>query len=148
MRAEELMRGNLVLYKGEPWRVTRIAGESIGLFCLSRLRAAPSVPVENVSPIPLSIEILEKNFNGAVENRDGLTCINYNLNKNSFIQAFAGGFYLCARVDDSKHHFHDEICIKELESVHQLQQFLTFYGIEKEIILDGVIVDIPLEPLP
>lgn len=33
-------------------------------------------------------------------------------------------------------------------AVHQFQQFLTLCGIEKEITLDGVIVDIPLDPLP
>ena len=94
-----------------------------------------------LAPIPLSVEILEKHFTGAIEGCGGLMRINYNLNEKSFIQVFAGGFYFCVRVDDSEHCFHDEICVKTLEWVHQLQNIFSVLGFKKEITLDGIDVN-------
>ena len=83
-----------------------------------------------LSPIPLSGEILKKN--------------GWRYNDLPFI---------CGWEQFGLTIYHNKIVCghnvtADVSSVHRLQQFLTICGIEKEITLDGVYVDIPLEPLP
>ena len=142
MKANELMRENLVFFNGKPCKVTKINADTVCLSYLNKNRVALSVPVERIFPIPLSHEILAK-ICSFEEHHPGTSATE------------EVTYYIIDRLK-IKHNTedwrHEYFCVEgipyKLEWLHQLQQIFTICGIEKEIALDGVIVDIPLEPLP
>lgn len=90
---------------------------------------------EYLDPIPLTPEILEKNFRGYKLGSGALAYFIYELNEDYFIRASAGVIYLCMHYDDSEHAAHDDIYLVELKYVHTLQLALMLFGFDKEIVL-------------
>lgn len=158
MKANELMAGNLVIVnenglcipKGTIVRVLAVdAADKLpekGLVGAARCVAINDRSVSGgiwcayLAPIPLSVEIMEKNFHGVTRGSGSMMSHEYDLNEDYFINAYAGDFYLCTHVDDSEHGYHDVIYLKELKWLHQLQQLFTICEVEKEITLDGISV--------
>lgn len=86
-------------------------------------------------PIPITPEILNKNFRGYKRGSGALTYFVYELNEDYFIRAGAGDIDLCMHYDDSEHAAHDDIYLVELKYVHTLQHALRLFGFDKEIVL-------------
>lgn len=127
INASELMAGNLVLVDGIPVRIISIASDGV---CFKDGWLEGVATLDRVSPIPTSPEVLEKN--------------GWRYNDIPFIDGWEQ-FGLTIR--DGKIVCGQNVAA-DVSSVHRLQQFLTICGIEKNITLNGVYVDIPLEPLP
>ena len=131
MKAKELTRGNLVLFKGEPCWITKLSPDNtVCLRYVDRLRAALSVPLEKLAPIPLSPEILEKNG----WKRNEYYGLWYREEEEFFIEKGEDGnafWWVCGA---------GLVC--PLNFVHQLQNALTLCRIEKEITLDGIDVNV------
>ena len=137
------MPGDLVTFKdcmeggGEPI-VIKI--EELGLFGASVSidgdEAWDMIDIDDsVAGIPLSQEILERNFIGHKQGSGYLTITKYELNEDFFVFASSDGIYLCTHYDDPEHAAHDDIFLVELRSVHELQHALRLFHIEKEIML-------------
>lgn len=126
MKATDLMLGDWVLCDLTPYQIAEI---SAGLLCIDAERELFATP-EDIRPIPLTPEILEKNNITAKRaeeiyvfyNSDDF-CITPNIDSN---RKMCWMFY-CGRKE------HDaNICIY---FVHQLQHALRLCGIEKEVVL-------------
>lgn len=93
------------------------------------------VDIEWIEPIPLTLEIYDKNFRGYKRGSGALAYFVYELNEDYFIHASAGGIDFCMHYDDSEHAAHDDIYLVELKYVHTLQHALRLFGFDKEIVL-------------
>lgn len=148
MKAEELMVGDLVYYSYANPFVTKVIdvcshGEEPFIRCkrdekdnLYKQGQLEDFHVGILRPIPLTLEILEKNG------------YSYNENREAWEQIPNDGFGICKDIDDNCFYFcvgifdafnrysdityHD---ITKIEYVHELQHALKLCGIEKEIIL-------------
>ena len=105
MNANELMLGDWVKYHGVPVRVVEISEKSVGFMSGG---AYDIDKPENLMPIPLTPEILEKNG----FSRNGLDIALFDRK---------GG--------------DDFVGASNLQYVHELQHALRLCGIEKEIVL-------------
>lgn len=120
------MLGDWVLCDGKPYQIAEI---SAGLLCIDAERALFADP-EDLQPIPLTPEILEKN-NISEKRAEEIYvfydsdefCITPDINR----EGKERWMFYCGRGE------HDaNICIY---FVHQLQHALSLCGIEKEIVL-------------
>ncbi len=85
--------------------------------------------VESLSPIPLTKEILEKNFKYSVCNEYDY----YELGEEFCLRVIDSEFFLCYWEDIEYSIYQCPKCIYSIDSVHQLQNLLRELGIEKEI---------------
>lgn len=140
MKAEELMKGNWVFSKRFQRPVQIVGIASHVLYYVDGV--ARTEKVEDVSSIPLSHEILAEicSYEEHLLGTGATEEVTYYIIDQLKIKH---------NTEDWRHEY---FCVDgipyELKWLHQLQQLFTICGIEKEITLDGVIVDILLEPLP
>lgn len=141
MKASELMLGDFLRYK-QNFPFTQLQGKVVkvcGLDGRVDVRTIDdgkfheSEHPDWLEPIPLTQEILEKNFRGCKRGSGSLTYFVYELNEEYFIRASARSVDFCTHYDDSEHAAHDDIYLVELKYVHTLQHVLPLYGIDKEI---------------
>jgi hypothetical protein len=137
MKATDLMLGDWVLCDGKPYQVAEI---SAGLLCIDAERELFANP-EDLEPIPLTPEILEKN--GWLATHYSYGNINEDKDKKGVAYALLedGGLKV-ATVDFREEEIEVELfnqmghltseCIT---AIHQLQHALRLCGIEKEIVL-------------
>ena len=122
------MIGDWYAFRGHPYKCTASDIEALAK-CEEN-----GIPTD-ISGIPLTPEILEKNFRGYKLGSGALAYFIYELNEDYFIRASAGEIYLCMHYDDSEHAAHDDIYLVELKYVHTLQLALMLFGFDKEIVL-------------
>lgn len=123
MKATDLMIGDWVLMRGTPVQV-----RAIGVNTIRFSDMLITEPLENIEPIPLTPEILEKNVTHCIEreymnffpigNKDASTIIVYKRKSKQFVL-----------LDKSL----TEVC--EIKYVHELQHALKLFGIEKEVVV-------------
>lgn len=112
MKANELIIGDWIRCDGEPYRIAEIGGMVCCLDYERELFAA----LEDIEPIPLTPEILEKNF----PTYEGLV-----FEPSDMLDTISAFTF---RIDEDFAH------IKiDLRYVHELQHTLRLCGIEKEI---------------
>lgn len=130
MKASELMVGDWVLDGKKPAQIT-------GIICddLFETTLSPSVGGECISPIPLTPEILEKNFNSTEIPDDPYGAYFYESNEyiEVYIKEYTDGLW--------------EVVVDEIEfsslptwkmyvsNVHEIQHALRLCGFNKEIII-------------
>ena len=127
MTANELMIGDLVLYKNKPiivWEIDeyydRINTEPDGY------NAITCVEIFEVAPIPITPEILEKN--GFVKNKYGEMILDEELGTSEIYLVLEPSYdeeYYWWRVNNE--------LITKIKSVHEPQHILRLCNIEKEI---------------
>jgi len=118
MKLEELMLNDWVLYNGNPCKVARISER---LF-LEKDEKVFYAPIEKITPLPLTKEILEKN----------------GWKYNPTIKAYEWqheAFYISINLDEKTRIYvvNDYIFGMALGAVHELQHALRLCGIEKTI---------------
>ena len=136
MEAKELMIGDWVLYDGEPYQIRQLGicgvnrdGEDYPAVCVGKPKGIGLIIERNeIEPIPLTEEILEKNFE-----RDEKRFINCNEFRDIEITEYNDGMWQVVI---------DEIEMSDLPTwkmyvcdVHQLQHALKLFGITKDITL-------------
>lgn len=113
------MLGDWVLCDGEPYQIAEI---SAGLLCIDAERELFANP-EDLQPIPLTPEILEKNgwthYEDDKDSFHGKDCV--------FLNQKEGGYGVC--IDNVR------TISGTIHYVHELQHALRLCGIEKEIVL-------------
>jgi len=116
MKATDLMLGDWVLCDGEPYQVAEI---SAGLLCIDAERALFATP-EDLQPIPLTPEILEKNGWKRIPSEDTEVWYIFGLvlrKSEEYEGAYLWGLSVYVR------------------SAHELQHLVRVLQIEKEIVL-------------
>ncbi len=146
METKDLVVGNWILYEGEPYQIRQLGiygvdrdGEDYPAVCIGKPKGVGLIVERNeIEPIPLTPEILEKN--GFIANKHVYPYPYYEyINKEDKLKvgfAFPQGNRTSYKEPwiyiDSENVFIEHLpCI----FVHQLQQILILSRIEKEIIL-------------
>ena len=147
MKAEELMLGDWVIRKGIPQEPMQIAGLNTwkGLVYMNFTGLAITEKIENIEPIPLTEEILEKN--------EFKKWTWWKYHKDDTITYAVGGgchveieermingknekeFNLVQSCNDSGDYGYESDYICDVQYVHKLQNALKVLEIEKEIVL-------------
>ena len=141
MRQEELMIGDWVLRDGEPYQIRQLGifgvdrdGEDYPAVCVGKPKGIGLIIERNeIGPIPLAAEILEKNFNSKELPDDPYGA--YFFGGNDYIEV-----YIKEYTDGLWQVSVDEVEMGGLPSlrmfvsnVHELQHALRLCGINKEI---------------
>ena len=131
MKANELMvggwaiRGNIT---EEPLRITDICASKNNVYL--DLSGIPILEkIDKINPIPLTPEILGKNFESD-DNNFGYQ--NYRLNANFIIENRGDRFCLVRIVE---RYYYATFFVCNINYVHQLQHAIYLLGIDKEIVL-------------
>lgn len=134
MKAEELMIGNRVHYRGTNIKVTSLYNKGGSNEVGWSDKESVWVNGRCIEPIPLTPEILEKN--GFEKVYDKYKLPNYRIKWNSYTDLF---FTVFTGVDGYWNHVGLGVIIggvpATLDYVHQLQQAMKLCGINKEIVL-------------
>ena len=128
MKANELMIGDWVLRNGEPYQIRELGiygvnrdGEDYPAVCIGKPKGVGLIVERNeINPIPLTVEILERNF---VKNGTNRYVV---YGGNSYIKDMTNFFELHINFVDFK-------LEQQIFYVHKLQHALRLCGIEKEI---------------
>lgn len=118
MKAEELMIGDWVAFRGHPYQNT---AQDIATMAFCEANNAPT----DTSEIPITIKILGEN--GAILYD---TFARINIGKYYVIYDYDGFLTICDEEDNVR-----KISYLECHYVHQLQHALRLCGINKEIVL-------------
>lgn len=144
MKINELMLGDWLIYKGET--ICKVVGldarrKELSIFSYNNLGHpifSSGIPIEEFEPIPLTVEILDKN--GLFDSDE----VNYdNPYDGDFLPRYFmndGEFYGGVEIVKENNKIYASInCaeyfIMELRYVHELQHLLCLNGINKEIII-------------
>ena len=137
LSAKSLQIGDWVLYKGKPIKIIGIDDfQKIIFYYNEEDYTEYPIDASNIEPIPLTIEILEKNGYSYSEKRDAWESIpitSFGICKDEDDNCF----YFCLGIFDAFNRHSDVTYhyITEVEYVHQLQQALKLCGIEENITL-------------
>ena len=133
MKANELMIDDWVLYEGEPYQIRKLGiygvdrdGEDYPAVCVGKPIGISLIVERNeIEPIPLTAEILEKNEFHEKWDRDIILmeCDTITIEIGNNYKLYKDGKMYLRRV------------LAPLYYVHQLQHALRLCGIEKEIVL-------------
>lgn len=134
MEAKELMIGDWVLYKGEPYQIRQLGvygenrdGEDYPAVCIGKPIGIGLIIERNeIEPIPLTPEILEKN--GFVKSKYGEMILDDELGTSEIYIVLEPTYdeeYYWWRVNNE--------LIAKIKSIHGLQHVLRLCNIEKEI---------------
>lgn len=137
MDSKDLMIGDWVLYNGDPIRVEEIITRQMGGNCINgeweTAELYDAINTDDIQPIPLTPEILEKNGFERVEAKSTIFCYpNSKTNMQVYLDDYpTDGWYLNIRksVKGSRH----IVLETQITYVHQLQHALRLCGIEKTI---------------
>lgn len=132
MKANELMIGDYVRFKHGIDKVVGVSWVPGLVDCAWFAASATLFPesVEDVNPIPLTPEILEKN--GFKEISCGTSYV-YGLTDDYYTIAIDELSDSIWRVEYLNREFNLPLCRNTVSFVHELQHALRLYGIEKEI---------------
>lgn len=122
MKANELMIGDWVLCDGKAYRVAEIGG----IVCIDNERELFAEP-DQLQPIPLTPEILEKNGFESDNNVFGLC--DYKLSESYILENRGDRFSFVKRIPNYRSTFH----MTDISYVHELQHALRLCGIEKDL---------------
>ena len=128
MKAEELMIGDWVLYESKPNMISEISEEIVGEATVCFVGNRYMANIDEVEPIPLTTEILEKN--GFVLRDDeigwhGVKFEPYFTRDDVPFEIFCDG-------EPFSIWFRDPV---NIEYIHQLQHVMRLCGITREIII-------------
>ena len=128
MKPEELMIRDWVIRRGVPEEPMWLSGmkTTAGIAYLDQNGRGLAEKFENIEPIPLTPEILEKNM--FLLDSNGIFYLKENL-KFGFKKDIDYGYWFVNRADNHKEY----ICTCDF--VHELQHILKLCKIEKEIVL-------------
>lgn len=140
MKATDLMIGDWVIRRGVPEEQMRLynMNASRGLAYLDQDGRGVAELFENIEPIPLTEEILEKNgwkkqIWWRYKQSDVVT---YDISEELFPIEFSGNeFWLVDNCSDDGDYGYESNWIVEVKYVHELQHALKLWGIKKEIVL-------------
>lgn len=139
MKAEELMIGDWVIRRGvpeEPMRLYDMKALS-GIAYLDQDGRGIAEKFENIEPIPLTQEILEKNgFKKRVwwKYRES-DVITYDIGEGFHIELSENEFWLVDNCSDSDDYGYKSNWITDVNYVYKLQHLMKDLEIEKEIVL-------------
>ena len=136
MEARDLMIGDWVLHDGEPYKIRQLGiygttrdGDDYPAVCVGKPKGVGLIVERNeIKPIPLTPEILEKN--GFVKSKYGEMILDEELGTSEIYLVLEPTYdeeYYWWRVNYE--------LITKIKSVHELQHALRLVGIEKEIIV-------------
>jgi len=137
MKANELMIGDWVTgkkWRENPFKLSRINDNGKYYYGITSdgTQVGPFL-FEEIKPIPLTEEILEKNcFICNIHNIYELSVDTDTFNNFISYQPHYGGIYICKETSEGD--FLSEIQLK-LQYVHELQNAMHLFKIEKEIVL-------------
>ena len=128
MKVTDLMLGDWVLCDGKPYQVAEI---SAGLLCIDAERELFANP-EDVKPIPLTPEILEKN---GWKVYPAITFLRFNDRYELEYDCECHTLEIFATAEDREKLAKSIFLSYNIQFVHELQHALRDCGIEKEIVL-------------
>jgi len=139
MNTSSIMRGDWLFYKGRfnafPFKVEQITKKKIGYHVLPNENRIYYLRPNEVFPIPLTEEILERNgFKYNKDETEGTMQQVYKHYTKFFDFPLGRGFYIEHDTIDNIFWITDHIWVK-FQYVHELQQVIKKCGINKEIIL-------------
>ncbi len=130
MKAEELMIGDLLEYRGQfavfDFRVEQITKRKIGYHAEPRESRMHYLRINEVQPIPITAEILKTNEFEKVQNLFVLQWPNHVSPLMIFVEY---------NIENSCLFINDRMLPWPVRYVHQLQYALRMCGIEKEIVI-------------
>ena len=137
MKTTELMVKDWVLHEGEPYQIRQLGiygvdrdGEDYPAVCVGKPKGVGLIVDRNeIEPIPLTPEILEKNGFKKDEKLEEMYYWNWGIGNNCVSYDKETGIVRIFHV------FGHLVFVLPLSYVHELQHALRLCGIEKEIIL-------------
>lgn len=134
MKPEDLMIGDWVLHDGEPYKIRQLGiygttrdGDDYPAVCVGKPKGISLIVERNeIKPIPLTTEILEKN--GFVKSKYGEMILDDELG--------ASEIYLVLEPDYREEYYWWRVnyeLITKIKNVHELQHILRLRNFEKEI---------------
>lgn len=143
MTQEELMIGNWVAYKNDfpNKHLQGMIGTVVGIAGRIDIRTTDGKFHDSehpnwLQPVPLTKEILDKNFRGYPQRYNGWNDVIYYDVKDEYeIHLTGNDVSLNINYDDSEHAAHDKIYLFDLPYVHTLQHALRLIGYDKEVII-------------
>lgn len=130
MNVKELMLEDYV------WSVANVAPFQVDIYCLKDFVENDEIFRQDIEPIILTKEILDKNFRGYSQRYNGWNDVIYYDVKDEYeIHLTGNDVSLNINYDDSEHAAHDKIYLFDLPYVHTLQHALRLIGYDKEVII-------------